>query len=142
MVRPSTAFAVETKNRYVPLSDEVDSDMDCEDLSDTGNDLQTKKESGKAKFPKSPSRKQRPPPIIIHGEVKSHKELINKMENIITNKFYIRYQNNRTAVHTKSQEDYEKLKRILHQEAVQFHTFTPKDKKNQSIRYKRTSQRN
>ncbi|KAM0726761.1 Nucleic-acid-binding protein from transposon X-element [Formica fusca] len=129
MARQNKAYSIDTKNRFNLLTDSEDTDMDWDDTNDEQDYHAINNSSGKSRTSKNPIGKRKPPPIIIHGKVKSHGDLIDKVKGIISNKFFIKYQTNRTAVHTETQEDYKKLIAILESDGAQYHTFIPKDRK-------------
>lgn len=133
MAKQNKPYSIETENRFNLLTDIDDTEMKYENSNNEQDCCTTNNNPGKSRILKNPSGKQKLPPIIIHGEVKSHKDFITKIKEITCNKFHIKYQANRTAVHTETQEDYQKLIRILDADRAQYHTFTLKEQKTKAF---------
>ena len=111
---------IPTNNRFEPLSnvesDEENMDMDTKDDEDIS--------------PKTPTTKmKRPPPLVIHDDVKSHNAFIGVLKGNLKEKFHVKYHKDFTEVFTANQIDYEQLKSIWQQNNLQFHTYTDKNVK-------------
>lgn len=72
----------------------------------------------------------KPPPIVLDGLVKNHRNTIEKVKTILQNsKFQIKYGMNKTNILTENLENYTKLKEYFVRSKQPFHTYTAKGEK-------------
>ena len=102
--------SITLKNRFAVLNED-----EPEQVMDLEND--------EPKQEKPTKKKEKPPPIVIHGNSNSHTELIAKIKRYVKEKFFVRYAINRFSIHTSTPSDYKELIRNL-DENTQYHTHT------------------
>lgn len=76
-----------------------------------------------------PTKKQRPPPIVLHGDIQDHRGLRLRLAKEIQNGFHIKYNRYNTSVFLHDSEEYKKYKETLINAQTQFHTYTMKSEK-------------
>ena len=97
--------------------DEEGETSQSEQQPDNNNKTNTTAESSK-----------KPQPLVAHGTISEHKDLVNKVKDLVQDKFYITYHSNSTEVFTATETDYQLLKDVWEQEKLPFHTYTQKGK--------------
>ena len=119
-----------TVNRFQVLSDKEDMETESSE-NENENDKNTTarrktekhtEDSGKLKILK-------PPPLVIHGEIKKHTDFLTRVKDVLKEKFYIKYNTNYTEVFTTSANDYKVLKELWIDNKIEFHTYTEKNNK-------------
>lgn len=111
-------------NRYELLANQNDDD-DMETEDDTDEEAQT----GVKNNPNKSSKTKRPPPLVIHGKIKSHTEFMQALKDTIKENFHIKYHEDFTEVFTSNHEQYSLLKERWLTNKINFHTYTDKTEK-------------
>lgn len=74
----------------------------------------------------------KPVPIVVHGSIKTHDGLINKIKSHVKGKFHIKYNRDRINIHTTTIEDYKELLNNI-DEGTEFHTYIMKQDKTKAF---------
>ena len=69
---------------------------------------------------------KKPPPLVMHGEITHHNQLVNRTKDIVTGKFFVKYHIGFTEVFTACDSDYQLLKNAWKNNQIPFHTYTTK----------------
>ncbi|KAH0816491.1 hypothetical protein GEV33_006301 [Tenebrio molitor] len=70
-----------------------------------------------------------PSPIIVHGFFKDHLKLTMTLKNTIGSQYTIKYTKYNTNIYTRNKRDWTKLREVLKNDGVDFHTYTHKTAK-------------
>lgn len=116
-------YKIETKNRFAPLTEpeeeQDDHDMDTDEGENTEEEDNTQE-----------SKKKKPPPMVLHGKIKDHETFVKLIKQIsVENKFHIKYHEENVEVFLYNKKDYDNLTKVWKDKSVKFHTYTPKDEK-------------
>lgn len=109
---PSTS-AINTHNSFEILSNLEDGEDldDMEITQEQQDDVTNKKEKP-------------PPPIVIHGQTKQHKDIVQLLKGIIKSEFTIRYTSKNINVTINNRQDRQKFITYLENKKTSFHTYT------------------
>lgn len=113
---------IKLSNRYKALSSSDDSENESENET-INNDEIEKENTTKIK------RNEKPPPLVIHGQINENKRFINTIKEKLEGQFYIKHYHDKTEVFTTNTPDDEKLKTHWKESEVKFHTYTEKKNK-------------
>ena len=113
MERPN----VPIKNKFDPLSD-------CESDENIDNSPQTPSAT-----PRGGNKNKPPPPIVIHGKLRSHKSFVEILKGSAAKGFHVKYTSENTNVYLKDKKEFGRFKEQLEKQNIAFHTFAlPEDK--------------
>ncbi|KAK5646483.1 hypothetical protein RI129_004947 [Pyrocoelia pectoralis] len=70
-----------------------------------------------------------PPPIVVHGKLRDHNEVMQSLQKEIKKGFHVTHTQNNTSIHVYDTEEYRRLKAVLENDQVDFHTYTEKENK-------------
>lgn len=114
-----TDSGIQTKNEFAPLADleeQEESDMDTEEESNERNSRQKVKE-------------RKPPPLVIHGNIKEHKKFVDTIKQTVEDKFHLKYHEECVEVFLHNRKDYDTLFKVWKSRQIKFHTYTSKEEK-------------
>lgn len=131
--KPSTSRAKKRKvarnNNYdynIPVSnnfDVISVNSDDEDEDETDIVATTQKTA----------KKFLPPPIVVYSYIQNHVNSLNEIKKKLTDDILVKYRGNRIILQTKNNSDYSKLKDIIQQAKLEFHTYTPTENKDHKL---------
>ncbi|KAL3289071.1 hypothetical protein HHI36_003513 [Cryptolaemus montrouzieri] len=71
----------------------------------------------------------KPPPLVMHGRMNDHKKMIEKMKEIATHGFHLKYHKNTTSIFVNNENDWMRVHQFLTENEAEFHTYTWKKEK-------------
>ncbi|KAK9877989.1 hypothetical protein WA026_020203 [Henosepilachna vigintioctopunctata] len=69
------------------------------------------------------------PPLVLHGKINNHKQLVEKLSEITNEKFHLKYHKNSTSFFVKNEHDWNQVNMFLREQSIDYQTYTRKDKK-------------
>ena len=121
---------IKTVNRFEVLCDQESMETESsENENDHDDNTKVRKKTEKSTEEPSKLKMLKPPPLVIHGEIKKHTVFLTRVKDVIKDKFYIKYNKNYTEVFTTSANDYKVLKELWIDNKIEFHTYTEKNNK-------------
>lgn len=107
----------------------VDISNSFEVLSDSDPETETEHSQVHHIIPK----KYKPPPIVVYSYIQDHMKSLNTIKEQLTDEISIKYRGNRIIIHTFNRPDYDKVKQIMHESKLDFHTYTPKEDRDHKL---------
>lgn len=127
---------IPTQNKFGILNDESD-DVENMDFTDAqsypGTTLKNVSANSSSNTTTKPeASKIKPPPIIVSSKIQNYIQFHNGIkETLAGNKCTIDYRKNSIIIQTNNLDDHKKLTSEFKLKNVYFHTYTPKNEKNQ-----------
>lgn len=150
-----------TRNRYLPLSDNSDSDLDddlgrivkrkradkgkstesqkeetIEEILATqkGNVLQNKAQASSRKpIKNTPIKKSNMPPIVVDGQTKNQNTLIQDLRATVKGNFSVKHTANSTILFVDDRDDHNKVLKNIQEEKISYHTYTTNEDKSHAL---------
>lgn len=75
----------------------------------------------------------RPPPIVIYSYIQNHMQSIENIKKNLSGELTIKNKGSRLILHTQNRADYDKLKTIVTDAKINYHTYTPKEDRDHKL---------
>lgn len=118
---PPKQTTIKTQNRFGVL-DEESLDMDIQSVQEPSTKGKTITQT-----------KKRPPPIVVVSKFENLCQLHQEVKKIVGDNYNIQYSYGKIKIMLETAEQHYNLRKHLHEEDVQFHTYTSKENRTSKI---------